>query len=553
MPGIGDALVKMGVISQEMLEIAENEARTTGRPLEEVLSLGFLIPEETIARAHAEVMGVQYVDLSRVTVPPDVMRGFDPERLMHWMALPFERDDSGYSIAVARPSLDLRNQLEKYVRRRFNVDVRIFTAKRSEIERLLHDSVFEGAHERMVLKHVEEAMRYERQGAPINTAVPLLLDSIINEAIMSRATDLHLVYDGYSLRSFLRVDGILRYHRAYPSELWPRLSAALKQRGGMDPADRLHPQDGHFVHLMAQGMKRVNIRTSAIPMANEGESIVLRILDESQVSFSLDHLGFMPGDLKVIREVLSRPHGLVLVTGPTGSGKTTTLYSIINQLKPYARSALTIEDPVEYRLPFVRQVQVNERAGRTPAAMLRFFLRHDPDVILVGEIRDMETAEIAMQAAETGHIVLSTLHTNDAPSAVLRLKDMGIDPVSIASTLRMVIAQRLVRVLCPYCKERVPPSEWELAFLRDLSSKPDAVYRAVGCDMCRGTGFIGRTVVYEIVRADEEDYQALRSARTVEDVIRFASRKGYRSMRLCGLMKVFQGTTTVGEVMRVCG
>jgi len=556
MKGLGEVLVEMGVIDEAMLELAVKEAESIGRSIEEVLVLGFFVPEDAVAKASAAVFDCRLVDLSQVSFSEDLVNSFTPqdvEKFIYLGAVPFEVSEKSVKFAAAKLGLEVRMQLEKYVRRRFGKELELFVAPRSQVEKALNDYFLRTGFSSAIERYVSEALEYEKQAAGVNAAVPLLLDALLTEAVYSRATDLHLVADSFSVRHFLRIDGLIRYIRSFPVKIWPRISSAVKQRSGMDPGDRIHVQDGHFTFIPGTGLRRVNVRVSAIPTADEGESIVMRILDESRVSFRLPALGFFSEDLAFVYQILEKPHGLILVTGPTGSGKTTTLYSILQHLRPHSRSVLTIEDPVEYNLPFVRQVQVNRRAGRIPAQILRSFLRHDPDVILVGEIRDRETAEVAMQAAETGHLVLSTLHTNDAPSAVIRLKDMGIDPISIASTLRLVIAQRLVRVLCPHCKKQEPPESWERAYLKEASFDLELVYHERGCELCSGQGFIGRTVVYELIGFSEADYEVLRRAKSVQDVVDAAKEKGYKPLRFCGLKKVSEGVTTVGEVMRVCG
>ncbi|MEM2592109.1 MAG: GspE/PulE family protein [Thermofilaceae archaeon] len=556
MRDVGEILVEMGVIDHKVLEMAQIEAKTTSMSLEDVLVLGFFVPESALVKATALAIGIPHVDLEQEGVEAELVKKFglqDVSRFINWGAVPVRMEGSKVRVAVARPSLDVRIQIEKFMRK-MGFEVEFVVAPRSQIERFINDFFTTGAHEAVIDRYLQEALLQEKQGVPVNTAVPMLLDALLTEAVFSRATDMHLVCESFSVREFLRIDGVLRYIRSIPQKLWFRISSAVKQRAGMDPGDRVHVQDGHFVFSPASGLRTVNIRVSSIPTADEGESIVMRILDEGRISFRLPALGFYEKDLEKVYRILERPHGLILVTGPTGSGKTTTLYAIIQHLKPYERSTLTIEDPVEYHLPFVRQVQVNRKAGRIPASILRAFLRHDPDVILVGEIRDRETADIAMQAAETGHLVLSTLHTNDAPSAVIRLKDMGIDPISIASTLRLVVAQRLVRVLCPHCKTTRPITDWERRYVLESGLEPPAVVpQESGCRLCSYQGYVGRTVVYELVLMEESDYERLRAAKTTADVVEIAESKGYEPMRRCGLRKVFEGLTTVKEVMRVCG
>jgi len=549
---LGKALVKKGVIDEDLLQIVSQDHEATSMKFEEALAQAVFVSEEMIARAMAEKFGVRYIEVKHIEADPGVAGKFSPEQVSRWNVLPFKEDEKGVHVVFGSLSFDTRTQVEKHVRRRFGKDTVAYCTRKQDLDVKIGQVYEELSHETKAEQRIKEAVLYENRAEAVNVAIPDLVEAFVNEAIAKGATDIHLACDGLTFRIFLRREGTFAYRRSLPLSLYSKLSSAIKQKAGMDAGDRIHTQDGQFTHVF--GTNVVNIRVSAIPTVNDGESVVLRILDQSRVTFDLDALGFFRGDLELIKSVLGKPHGLILVTGPTGSGKTTTLYSIINYLRPHKHSILTIEDPVEYRLPFVRQVQVNTRAGRVPEKILRAFLRHDPDIILVGEIRDMETAEVTMHSAETGHLVLSTLHTNNAPSALLRLRDLGISDISLCYSLRLVVAQRLVKRICERCKEEVRLRGFEEKYVRDAGFDPAGpYYRGAGCEACGGTGYKGLDIVYEVLAMDEEDYEKIRACKTSAEVFEFAGEKGCFPMRHNGLIKAQEGITAVNEVIRTCG
>lgn len=371
-----------------------------------------------------------------------------------------------------------------------------------------------------------------------------LVNFLLLEALDARASDVHL--EGYAdgLKVRYRVDGVLQDAPSPPPQLTAAVVSRLKIMADLDIAERRVPQDGR-IRLRLQD-RQVDVRISTIPTLH-GESVVLRLLDKEGRRGTLEELG-MGGDVyHQFAEVISRPHGIVLATGPTGSGKTTSLYAAIEKIRTGREKILTVEDPVEYELNGIPQMPVNEKVGVSFASALRAMLRQDPDVMLVGEIRDADTAEIATQAALTGHLVLSTLHTNDAPSAITRLVDLGVAPYLVASTVEAVLAQRLVRVICPACREAVPtPGEWA-ALLEGV----EEVYRGRGCPECRGSGFRGRLGIYELLVLDEELRVEIGRQRSAGDLRRMAIQKGMRTLREDGLRQVRDGITTVEEVVRV--
>jgi general secretion pathway protein E len=380
--------------------------------------------------------------------------------------------------------------------------------------------------------------------APVVRLVNLLL----LEALEARASDVHL--EGYpdGLRVRYRVDGVLQEAPSPPAHLTAAVISRLKVMAELDIAERRLTQDGRI--RLALQRRQVDVRVSTLPTLR-GESVVLRLLDKERGRIALTDIGMAQDTIDGFREVIARPHGIVLATGPTGSGKTTTLYAAVDAIRTGREKILTVEDPVEYQLPGVPQVPVNEKAGVTFATALRALLRQDPDVMLVGEIRDADTAEIATQAALTGHLVLSTLHTNDAPTALTRLLDLGVAPYLVASTVDAVLAQRLVRVSCPACRAPVPlrPGSLSTAELADLGC--DVEWRGAGCEACRHTGFRGRTGVYELLRMDDDLRTEVQRRRGAGDLRAIAVAKGMRTLRQDGFRLVRDGVTTVDEVLRV--
>ena len=380
--------------------------------------------------------------------------------------------------------------------------------------------------------------------APVVRLVNLLLI----EALEARASDVHL--EGYAdgLRVRYRIDGVLQPAPSPPPHLTAAIISRLKIMAELDIAERRMPQDGR-IRLRLQN-RQVDVRVSTVPTLR-GESVVLRLLDKERGRISLAELGMAPDTLELFSEAVSRPHGIVLVTGPTGSGKTTTLYAAVEMIKTGREKILTVEDPVEYELPGVPQVPVNEKVGVTFAAALRSLLRQDPDIILVGEIRDAETAQIATQAALTGHLVLSTLHTNDAPTALTRLLDLEVAAYLVASTVDAVLAQRLVRIICPHCKVTTQPDKAARRRLDVEALGLTRVWKGQGCEECRGTGYRGRTGVYELVMMDNELRLEVQRRRGSEELRQLAIAKGMRTLLDDGIRAAREGVTTLDEVLRV--
>jgi len=386
----------------------------------------------------------------------------------------------------------------------------------------------------------------EAEEAPIVKLVNLL----ITEAVRDSANDIHIEPQENDLRIRYRIDGVLHEVMRAPKQVQPGMTARLKILSGIDIAERRVPQDGRFGLTIDN--KAIDFRVATLPTIH-GEKVVLRLLEKESIMMSLDDIGFLEEPLRLFKSSFTRPYGAILVTGPTGSGKTTTLYGALNILNIPEKNIITVEDPVEYRLQGVNQVQVNAKAGLTFASGLRSILRNDPDIVMIGEIRDEETARIAIESALTGHLVLSTLHTNDAPSAVTRLTEMGIEPFLTSSAVDCVVGQRLARKLCVHCKEKYTPNE---QILKEIGLDPEKdkipeLYRAKGCSKCNETGYKGRIGVFEVMVISEAIERLTVERATSDDLLKVAIKEGMRTLRQDGLEKALKGITSIEEIMRV--
>jgi len=375
-----------------------------------------------------------------------------------------------------------------------------------------------------------------------------LVNTIFFQAVDCRASDIHVEPYEHAVRVRFRIDGVLHNRFTPPRQYVAALISRLKVMANLNIAERRLPQDGRS--RIKIGDKEIDIRVSTIPTSG-GERVVLRLLDKTSARLGLHDLGLPPETEALFRTFIRMPHGIVLLTGPTGSGKTTTLYGALSEINKEDKNILTVEDPIEYQLPGVGQMQIRQKIGLTFANCLRHVLRQDPNVIMVGEIRDHETAEIAIQAALTGHLVFSTLHTNDAPTAVTRLLDMGIEPYLIASSVAGIMAQRLVRVICPKCKEQFAPDAETLSVFEHLPSPPERLFRGTGCTHCIETGYLGRTGIFELLAVDDQIRDLIMKQTGSSPIKQAAIRNGMRTLRDDGLRKILAGETTVEEVLRV--
>ncbi len=455
-------------------------------------------------------------------------------------------EDNGDHLVVAVPP-DYDPLVLEELRFLSGKDLRLKLLEREEFTKLLEEKLSEettpGEEE---VQETETGVKYDLLLETDESPVVKLVNRILLKATRVGASDIHFEpYEDETLVR-LRMDGQLHEYTRIPPSRYSEVVARIKVLANLNVAERRVPQDGKF-HVKV-GQRDYDIRVSVVPTVF-GERVVLRLLDKSGKLLTLQQLGLTEEDLKKVEEIISKPYGMVLVTGPTGAGKSTTLYAVLQKLKNPRKNIITIEDPVEYQIKGISQIQVNPKVGLTFAAGLRSILRQDPDIVMVGEIRDRETAQIAVQAALTGHLVLSTLHTNDAPSAVTRLADMEVEPFLIASALEGVIAQRLVRKICPHCKVEYKPSREELEKL-GLDPKGDyTFYRGKGCDHCLGTGYKGRIAIFEVLPFDEELKKLVTRTQDATELRNFALQRGFKTMLQDGVEKILKGITTPQEVL----
>ncbi len=512
-------------------------------------------PEDKMLRALGAHFDIPFADLNEFTAPKEFLARFPARVLLDYHLLPMKEEGGTVHVATSR-IFDTAGLDE--LRLATGFDYQPVLSPTAEIDRNIKlllgigaDTLQSLAGDDTGVKVVEDAnddMDLSDVKAE-DASIIRFVNQVLAEALEMRATDVHIEPFENQLRMRYRIDGLLveanipgdvrRYHAAIVSR--------LKILSHLDIAEKRLPQDGR-IRVKVAG-REIDLRVSVIPMIH-GEAVVLRILDRRDANFGLEFLGMAARDGRAFERILDLPHGIVLVTGPTGSGKTTTLYAALSRINDIERKIVTVEDPVEYQLRGINQIQVSTKTGLTFAAGLRAILRHDPDVILIGEIRDRETAEIAVQASLTGHLVFSTLHTNDAPGAATRLIDMGVEPYLVASSLEMVLAQRLVRIICSHCKEPAPVAELAAMRAEYGQQVPEMVYRGRGCRQCQGTGFRGRTAVFEMMPVTEE-IRGLIIERASSGIIRrLASQQGMNSLRSDGWRLVREGRTTIEEVVR---
>ncbi len=546
---LGERLVKMGVITPDQLDVALKEQKRTGKYLGEVIhSLGFAT-QEAVQTALAMQSGVGYVDLKDYLIDAEAVKLVPESFARENLLIPLSVEGDTLTVAMANvfdlPTIDALQQMTGYF-------IEVKAASESDIQQAI-DQYY--GKLQSIEEVIQEAVRIaESEGAPAlgeevgSAPIIRLVDHLILDGIKQRATDIHIEPERQVVRTRYRVDGILQQGISLPKILQAALVARIKIMSGMNIAENRVPQDGRILFHM--GKRDIDLRISTMPTIY-GEDIVLRILDKENLILGLDRLGFSPEHVKMYKELIRRPHGIILVTGPTGSGKTTTLYSTLSHINSLERSIITLEDPVEYELTVIRQTQINPKAGLTFATGLRSILRHDPDVIFIGEMRDQETADMAIRSALTGHLVLSTLHTNDAVGSIPRLINMNVEPFLLASALIAVIAQRLVRTICPHCKEPYTPEE---RLLRRFKIPPDSevtFYHGRGCASCRNTGYRGRIGIFEILRVSPTLEALIMEGKDSQVIKKAALGEGFVTMEQDGLRKAKAGMTTLEEVERV--
>jgi type IV pilus assembly protein PilB len=539
---IGELLVDEGVISEAQLEIALAEQARTGTKLGATLMALGLATEEEISTALGRQSGVQHVDLEQVRPTPDALALVAEELATEYELLPLRIEEDSLVVAMANPTdLVAIDRIQRYT----DLFVRVVAAQRVQVRRAI-TRAYERTGGEELEGEIRDAVRSVETGDAQDAGVIALVDRIIEMAVSLESTDVHLEPDEKVQRVRFRVDGELRRGPTLPKELSSAVVARVKILADLDIAESRLPQDGK-IRFDLRGHK-IELRVSTFPSVL-GESVVLRILDPSRAQKSLEVLGLSAEEREILTRAAKRPNGLILVTGPTGSGKPTPLYAVLRSITGSGRKVITLEDPVEYQLPLVTQCQINEKAGVTFLTGLRAILRHDPDVILVGEMRDAETASIAMRSALTGHLVLSTLHTNDAVGSIVRLQDMDVPPYLTGSCLLVAVAQRLVRVLCPQCRFECEPSEEEL---QAAGLEPGGKWwRASGCDACRGHGVAGRSALFEVLEITPPVARLVFVGAAADEIERVAREKGFVPFREAALRRARAGDISPEELARV--
>ena len=549
-PQLGATLLQDGWISQEQLDLALREAKRNRTMLGQTLiSLGF-ITEKLLAQYLAEGTQTDMVDLSTKFIPPEILDLVPYDLAAKFQVLPIGKRGYVLDLAMADP---LNIMAVDTIENQTGLNVHTRTAPAQELSEAIEGHY---AHTESIKQLLDElaAKGFSDLGEDASQEAPLirLCNQLIVAGIQARVTDIHIEPDEQYLRVRMRIDGILTQELLISKPLQAPITARLKLMANLNLTEKRTPQDGRISFTL--GTRRIDLRVSTLP-TNFGESIVLRILDKGALKLEFRALGFTKNDQTRIQALIQRPHGIILVTGPTGSGKTTTLYTALRHVNAKEKSVFTLEDPIEYQMPMIRQTQVNPDIGMTFAAGLRALLRQDPDVILVGEIRDQETADLAMRAALTGHLVFSTLHTNDALGAIPRLIDMGIEPFLLASALTAVIGQRLVRCICPGCKIERPDSEKVLAkFKGELPPDiPPKLWTGTGCRACSNTGYTGRAGIYEIILITDQLHDPIVHGPDIAAIRAMIHKEGMPTMFHDGLQKALTGVTTIEEVLRVTG
>ena len=555
---LGDILVEAGLISSEQLQEALSKQKVLGKRLGKVLVESGMATEDSIANTLASQMNIPFLNLNEISVPPEILTTIPEGIVRSHNLLPVKLEGNNLQITMADPldvfiideinyqtgyeievAITSESQVEAAIRHYYGTSdslqaaVDTLAAERTTDEVTLDESFF-----------TTFDIGDEEQNVPIIN----LVNTIIQQAINDKASDIHIEPDEEIIRVRYRIDGILNELMKAPKNIQSELLSRLKIMAQMDISERRLPQDGRIKVKVKN--KNIDLRVSSLPTVF-GEKIVIRVLDKSRMQLTLDQVGFDDDLLELFKSLAQAPNGIILMTGPTGSGKTSTLYAAINFIRNGQINITTVEDPVEYLIPSINQVQVRPDIGLTFARTLRSILRQDPNVILIGEIRDFETAQIAIESALTGHLVFSTLHTNDAASAVTRLVEMGVEPYLVASAVIGVGGQRLVRRICPSCKTPYKPGGGILELLKEHGYADAELYYGKGCLTCRKSGYSGRTAIHEIMTLNDEIHSLILNSASARNIRKASIKAGMRTMRADGVLKAVKGVTSMDEVIRL--
>lgn len=551
---LGDVLVNSGVITAEQLQKGLELQKGSGRKLGETLVDEGITTEENIAKALSSQLGYEMVDLQDVSIDEEILNLVPPSILKKHKMIPFEYSRTGMNVLRVAMSDPMNMAAMDDINIITNLQVEPVVATPRDVMLALDRYYGQAEVNSALEEYVKEKTSQMAEQEDIysddinNSPIVQLVKTMIEQAVRQRASDIHIEPMEKQVRVRYRIDGALYEKAAYNISLLPALVARIKIIGGMDISEKRKPQDGRITQVVDR--REFDIRVSILPTVY-GEKIVMRLTSKNALSREKSQLGLKPHDLQRFDHILKNPHGILLVTGPTGSGKSTTLYTALSELNKEDVNIITVEDPVEANIDGINQVQVNNKADLTFASALRSILRQDPDIIMIGEIRDQETASIAVQASITGHLVVSTLHTNSAASTITRLVDMGIEPYLIADSTVGVIAQRLVRRLCPDCKRAKKADAEDLEMLMRKPEEDLTIYEPCGCAKCDGTGFRGRIGVYEIMEVTPQLKHIISKGGEVEAIKAQALKDGMHTLRMSATELVLDGTTSVQEMMRV--
>ncbi|MDR2342557.1 MAG: GspE/PulE family protein [Campylobacteraceae bacterium] len=543
---LGSALIDSGYFSKDDLLILLLGFYKSGTITLDDITTEFAIQSDVFLKFFANESGFGYMDLDAIEIDSKLCKKIALAQLKKYEALPIKEDDINIFIAVKDPSnMATREGLQRLFNRKI---VKIIIADPTLIEKYLNKIELSESINGIINEIRREISISAADSPQESSGILKLIEAILKTSILSRASDIHIEPTEKNCIVRSRIDGMLSETFMFEKDIYPPLSSRIKLLSNMDIAEKRKPQDGRFSAKIIG--KEYDFRISALPTLF-GESIVIRILDKSKIMIKMENLGMHPANYEKFSRAMRSPYGIILVTGPTGSGKSTTLYAALNAIKSVESKIITVEDPIEYQLNLVQQVHVNEKANLTFASALRSILRQDPDIIMIGEIRDQETLRIAVQAALTGHLVFSTLHTNDAISAVTRAIDMGIEPYLISGALVAIEAQRLVRKLCPNCKTKInlPKSMYEK--IKSFIPENYTFYKAVGCEKCSQTGYLGREMISEILPVSEKISSMIAQGTTKEELKKQAYAEGFIDLFKDGIIRAAKGITSIDEVLRV--
>jgi general secretion pathway protein E len=543
---LGDILIQNGFFGREDMLILVIEFYKKGYLSLEDVNTHFAINTETFLKAIAKNLKLEYLDLDSIDIDYRMAAKLPFTQLKKLHALPIKEDEINVYIALKDPmDMNIQEGVQRIFPRKL---VKIIVAEPTQIDKYLNKIELGESIKGLISEIRKEITSSAAENPQESSGILKLIEIILKTSILARASDIHIEPTENNCIVRSRIDGMLNETFIFDKDIYPPLASRLKLLSNMDIAEKRKPQDGRFSATILG--KEYDFRISTLPILN-GESIVIRILDKSKVMIKLEELGMHEKNFEKFQKAMHAPYGIIFVTGPTGSGKTTTLYAALNAIKSVQTKIITVEDPVEYQLNLTQQTQVNEKANLTFAAALRSILRQDPDIIMIGEVRDQETLRIAIQAALTGHLVFSTLHTNDAVSAVTRVMDMGIEPYLISGSLVAIEAQRLVRKLCPHCKTKITlPNNVIDSISKHL---PDSYqfYKNIGCEKCSQTGYLGREMLSEILPISEKISSMIAQSSSKKDILEQAISEGFKDMYHDGIIRAANGITTLDEVIRV--